>query len=156
MSGNSPGAYSRLRAVLAEKNLTVFQLHRQLASAGLPVNIKSLYRLASDSSLQKVDLRVARAICQACGIELGELITFDKPSTRLQRLKPEHQDRLDGLMDKNNEGELTAREQKEFATLASEAHRISLENARLLLAERRSSKSSLRPPKAKARETVAA
>ncbi len=155
MNGNAPEAYSRLRTVLAERNLTVFQLHRQLDSAGLPVNIKSLYRLTADEPLQKVDLRVAGAVCQACGVEIGDLITFQKPRAQLHRLDPKIQARLDELMVKSNEGQLTAREKKEFAALASEAHRLSIENARMLLTERRRSKSARRPP-AKAREAVAA
>lgn len=137
MNGNAPEAYSRLRTVLAERNVTVFQLHRQLDSAGLPVNIKSLYRLTADEPLQKVDLRVAGAVCQVCGVGIGDLITFQKPRAQLHRLEPKVQARLDELMDKNNEGQLNGREKKEFATLAAEAHRVSLENARMLVGERR-------------------
>jgi DNA-binding Xre family transcriptional regulator len=139
MNGNAPEAYSRLRTVLAKRNLTVFQLHRKLDSAGLPVNIKSLYRLTSDEPLQKVDLRIAGAVCRACDVGIGDLITFQKPRAQLHRLDPRMQARLDELMDKNNEGQLNAREQKEFAALAEEAHRVSLENARMLVAERRRS-----------------
>ncbi len=150
--------------MLAERNLTVFQLHRQLDSAGLPVNIKSLYRLTADEPLQKVDLRVAGAVCQACDVEIGDLITFQKPRAQLQRLEPKAQARLDELMDKNNDGQLNGREKKEFAVLAEEAHRVSLENARMLVAERRRSKRTLpardrttaRPSAAKLREPISA
>lgn len=155
MNGNAPEAYSRLRTVLAGRNLTVFQLHRQLDSTGLPVNIKSLYRLTADEPLQKVDLRVAGAVCQACGIEIGDLITFQKPRAQLHRLDPKIQARLDELMEKSNEGQLTAREKKEFAALADEAHRLSMENARMLLAERRRGKATSGPA-AKSRISVAA
>lgn len=155
MNGNAPEAYSRLRAVLADRNVTVFHLHRQLSSAGFPVNIKSLYRLASDEPLQKVDLRVAGAVCRACGVEIGDLITFEKPRAKLHRFDPKSQARLDALMDKNNDGRLSAREKKEFAALAADAHRLSMENARILLAERRRSKSPRRPP-AKSRAAIAA
>jgi hypothetical protein len=126
--------------VLAERNVTVFQLHRQLVSAGLPVNIKSLYRLTADAPLLKVDLRVAGAVCQVCGVGLGELITFQKPRLQLLRLEPKVQARLEELMDRNNDGLLNARERKEFDELANEAHRVSLENSRMLVAERRRGK----------------
>src|ERR1043166_7906360 len=101
MNGNIPVAYSRLKNVLAEKNMAVFQLHRMLENAGFPVNIKSVYRLATDGPLQKVDLRIAGAICKACKIQLGDLITFEKPRAQLHRLDAKSQARLDALMSKN-------------------------------------------------------
>ena len=61
---------------------------------------------------------------------------FEKPNPRLRRLSSKTQARLDTLMSKNNEGQLTAAERKEFVILADQAHRMSLENARTLLAER--------------------
>lgn len=137
MNGNTPEAYSRLRLILAEKNLSVFQLHRELNESGVPVNIKSLYRLTSDDPLQKMDLRIAAAICQACDAELGELISFEKPAAQLQHLPEKDQARLDDLMAANNEGKLSAAERREFNALAEKAHRLSLENARILQAERR-------------------
>ncbi len=137
MSGHTPEAYSRLRVILAEKNISVFQLHRELNEAGLQVNIKSLYRLNSDEPLQKVDLRIAGAICQACDVELGELISFERPSVRLQRMPSKLQERLDELMAANNDGKLSAAERREFGELAETAHRLSVENARILKAERR-------------------
>lgn len=155
MNGNAPEAYSRLRSVLAARNLTVFQLHRELDSAGLPVNIKSLYRLTSDEPLQKVDLRVAGAVCQACEVEIGDLITFQKPRSQLHRLDQKTQTRLDDLMEKSNDGKLTVREKREFTALADKAHRLSIENARMLLAERRRGKATSGPA-AKSRISVAA
>lgn len=137
MNGNTPAAYSRLKIVLAEKNIAVFQLQRMLENSGYPVNIKSLYRLSADEPLQKLDLRIAGAICRACKIQLGELITFEKPHTQLRRFDAKSQARLDALLTKNNEGRLGVGERKEFAQLAEKAHRISMENARVLQAERR-------------------
>jgi hypothetical protein len=119
------------------------------------VNIKSLYRLASEEPLQKVDLRIAAAICGACGVDLAELITFEKPRAQLRRMDAKMQTRLEELMARNNEGKLTAGEKKEFAQLAEKAHRISLENARVLKAERqRAARPQAR--RTKSRETVAA
>ena len=155
MNGNHSEAYSQLRIILAKLNLTVFQLHRRLGEAGFPVNIKSLYRLASEEPLQKIDLRIAAAICQTCGVSLGELITLDKPRTRLTQLDRDTQARLDVLMAKNNDGALSAREEKEFGQLVEKAHRISMENARVLLAQRRRNARS-QPRVGKRREAVAA
>jgi DNA-binding Xre family transcriptional regulator len=156
MNGNNPEAYSRLRNILAQKNMTVFQLHRTLESAGFPVNIKSIYRLATDEPLQKVDLRIAGAICRACNIQLGELITFEKPRAQLRRLDAKSQTRLDALMTKNNDGKLSTGERKEFAQLAENAHRMSIENARVLQAERRRSERSRNRPVSKTREAAVA
>jgi hypothetical protein len=136
MNGLLPDAYSTLGLILARENVSVLGLQRKLAAAGVPVNVKSLYRLVEDAPLQKIDLRIAAAICQLLRIALGDLITFEKPKTRLRQLAPKTQARLDTLMSKNNEGQLTATERKEFVILADQAHRMSLENARTLLAER--------------------
>jgi DNA-binding Xre family transcriptional regulator len=159
MSGQLPDAYSRLGLILARENLSVLALRRKLEAAGVPVNVKSLYRLAEDAPIQKIDLRIAAAICQAFGIALGELISFEKPKAQLRRLDGKAQARLDALMSKNNEGQLTVTERKEFVALAGEAHRISMENARTLLAEgRRAGKQIVRRKKSvpsKRVETVA-
>ncbi len=136
MNGLLPDAYSTLGLILARENVSVLGLQRKLAAAGVPVNVKSLYRLVEEVPLQKIDLRIAAAICQLFRIALGDLITFEKPNTRLRRLSSKTQARLDTLMSKNNEGQLTAAERKEFVILADQAHRMSLENARTLLAER--------------------
>jgi hypothetical protein len=47
MSGNEKGAWSTLRILLAEKNLTVVDLHEMVRKQGFDVNKKSLYRLAT-------------------------------------------------------------------------------------------------------------
>ena len=135
MNGYLPDAYSRLGLLLARENVSVLGLHRKLAAKGVPVNIKSLYRLAEEAPLQKVDLRIAAAICRLLNIALGDLITFEKPKAQLRHLDAKAQARLDTLMARNNEGRLTAAERKEFVGLADQAHRMSLENARTLLSE---------------------
>ena len=137
MKENPPDAYSQLGVILARENVSVLALQRKLAAAGVPVNVKSLYRLAEDAPLQKIDLRIAAAICRTLDIALDDLISLDKPKAQLRRLDVKRQARLDALMDKNNEGRLTTLERKEFVALADMAHRISLENARTLLTERR-------------------
>ncbi len=74
-----------------------------------------------------------------CNVELGELITFEKPRAQLQRLDAKTQRWLEELMDKNNDGRLTAAQKREFAQLADRAHRLSIENARMLKRDRRRS-----------------
>ena len=137
MNGYAPEAYSMLGSILARQNLSVLSLQRKLSEAGIAVNIKSLYRLANDSPLQKLDLPITAAICKACSVALSDLITFEKPKAQLHQLDGKSQARLDALMTKNNEGLLTAAERKEFDALADRAHKMSMENARTLLAERR-------------------
>ena len=117
--------------------MSVLGLQRKLEAAGVFVNVKSLYRLVEEAPLQKIDLRIAAAVCNAFGIALGDLISLEKPKARLSRLDVKTQARLDALMSKNNEGQLTAAERREFVALAEQAHRMSLENARTLLVEGR-------------------
>jgi DNA-binding Xre family transcriptional regulator len=140
-----------LGLILARENVSVLGLQRKLEAAGVPVNVKSLYRLAEDAPLQKIDLRIVAAICNAFGIALGDLISFEKPKAQLNRLDAKTQARLDALMSKNNEGQLTAAERKEFVALADQAHRLSMENARILLTESRRAGKHIGAPKGPAR-----
>ena len=155
MNGNKPEAYSRLGLVLAGMNITVFRLHRLLAEAGFTVNIKSLYRLAAEGPIEKIDLRIAAALCRVCNVALGELITLEKPRALLRRLDTKTQGRLEELMSKNNDGKLNAIEKREFAQLAEKAHKLSLHNARALQTGRRRSEQS-RTRATKGREALAA
>jgi hypothetical protein len=131
-------AYSRLKQLLAQQELTVSELARRIRRQGQPVNLKSLYRLRNDQQpLQRLDLRLAGVICQVCQVPLSELIMFEKPRPRLRRLPAGRQKRLDVLMAKNNDGQLTRAEQGELEDLVREAEQITLENARLLAGQRR-------------------
>jgi len=159
VNGHHPDAYSTLGLILARQNLSVLALQRKLAEAGVAVNIKSLYRLADSTPLQKIDLHIVGPICKVCGVDLGELISFEKPKAQLRRLDEKTQARLDELMTKNNEGKLTAKERKEFDSLAERVHALSMENARTLLAERRRTGRRITTPKkplVSKREAVAA
>jgi DNA-binding Xre family transcriptional regulator len=122
--------------LLAEKGLTVADLHEML-KADLPVNIKSLYRLTGTGPVQKLDLKIVRAICAALKVEIGELIRFEKPKFELMRLDPASQAELDQLMDKNNEGRLTEEEQARFNALLEKVQRITLYNSKLLVDQKR-------------------
>jgi hypothetical protein len=134
---NGIRAYSRLATILSSRNIAVPELRRQLSKLGVPVNIKSLYRLASPEPIQKIDLRIVGAICRTYHVGIQEVIDFAKPKLTLQRLDAPEQKRLDELMSKNNEGELTTTELHEFEELAGKAHQLTLANARLLASQRR-------------------
>jgi hypothetical protein len=130
-------AYSLLKRVLNEQNMTVPELHRHMLEQGLSINLKSLYRLSNDRQpLQRLDLRVAGAICQVLALPLSELIAFESPKRKLRRLASGKQKRLDSLMARSNEGRLTGAEAQELRGLVREAEEIMLDNARQLAAQR--------------------
>jgi hypothetical protein len=131
-------AYSRLKRVLDERKLTVPELLRRIKRAGMKVNLKSLYRLSNEHQpVERLDLRVAGAICRVCDVPLSELITFEVPKRRLQRFSAVKQKRLDVLMAKNNEGQLTDAETEELRALVREAEEMALANAHVLAGQRR-------------------
>jgi DNA-binding Xre family transcriptional regulator len=137
MSGSEKGAWSTLRTLLAEKNLTVVDLHQMLRKQGFDVNKKSLYRLATSRPVQKLDTAIARAICEALDVRLEDLIQFQKPKFELQRLDRRSQQELDRLMDKNNEGKLTEKERARFKTLLDEVQKVTLYNSKMLVNQKR-------------------
>ena len=137
MNGKPLGAWSNLKVILAQQNLSVLDLQKKLRKRGVSVNVKSLYRLAEPHPLWKIDIRIVNAICQTFGLELGDLIQLEKPAQQLRRLGAEKQRRLDVLMEKNNEGELTRAERGELTRLVDESQRISLHNARALAEQQR-------------------
>jgi hypothetical protein len=138
MSGTA--IYSNLPSVLAQQKLTVSRLERKLRSLGERVNIKTLYRWTSTKPLERIDGRITAAICSTCHVSLSDLLTLEPPKQKLLKLDKTHQDRLDRLMDKNTEGQLTAGETKELKDLVSEAEEITLENARILAAQQKAFK----------------
>ena len=95
------------------------------------------YRLSNASQpLERLDMRVAGAICQVCTVPLSEWIVFEDETANLHTLDAEKQTRLDALMTNNNEGRLTPSERGELQTLVREAEEITLLNARLLAGHR--------------------
>ena len=137
MSGIGNPAWSTLRTLLAEKNLTVADLHEKLREQGFDVNKKSLYRLTTSHPVQKIDTAIARAICEALDVGLGDLIQFQRPRFELQHLDPRSEKELARLMDKNNEGELTEKERARFHTLLDEVQKITLYNSKMLVDQKR-------------------
>jgi hypothetical protein len=132
-------AFSQLKRVLGERKLSIPQLQRRLEERGLIVNLKSLYRLAKDDQpLERLNLRVAGMICQVCDVPLSKLIAFELTEIRLRRLSASKQRRLDVLMDRNNQGQLTSAERKELQVLVRDAEEIALSNARKLAGQRQS------------------
>jgi len=132
----SKGAWSALPNLLAEKNLTVADLHQMLRKQGFEVNKKSLYRLANSQPVQKLDTAIVRAVCQALDVRLQDLIQFQKPKFELKRLEPKVQQELDRLMDRNNDGELNRSEKARFKALLGEVQTINLFNSRALRTHR--------------------
>src|SRR5688572_19518895 len=115
-------AYSRLKRLLKQQQLSVPELHRRLRSGGFRVNVKSLYRLSDeDQPVQRLDMQVAGAICQVCAVPLSEWIVFEEDNGRLRALATDRQERLDVLMAKNSGGQLTATERDELQALVREA-----------------------------------
>jgi Cro/C1-type HTH DNA-binding domain len=130
-------AYSRLKRVLGEQNLSVPELHRRIQKRGLRINLKSLYRLVHDEEpLARLDMRVAGAVCEVCQVPLSDLISFTPLKAKLQRLSGMKQKRLDVLMAKNNDGKLNRDEHEELRSLVKVAEEITLTNARILAGQR--------------------
>jgi hypothetical protein len=128
-------AYSRLKRVLGERQMTVPELLRRLKQQGLNVNPKSLYRLTKDDQpLERLNLRVAGEICQVCEVPLTDLIAFETSKAKMKSLPAAKQKRLDALMARNNDGRLTASERLELRELVREAGEMALGNARVLAA----------------------
>jgi hypothetical protein len=126
-------AYSRLKRILSKHKMTVPELRRRIRESGISVTLKSLYRLNDAAQpLERLDLRLAGAICRACRMQLSDWIVFQKPSTKLRRLPAAKQRRLDALLEMNREGRLDALEREELQTLVRETEELSLENARAL------------------------
>jgi hypothetical protein len=126
-------AYSRLKRLLKQQRMSVPELHQRIRGQGLHINVKSLYRLSNDSQpVDRLDMRVAGAICQVCAIPLSEWIVFEEEANALHTLTAEKQARLNILMTKNNEALLTEQEREELQGLVREAEEITLMNARLL------------------------
>jgi DNA-binding Xre family transcriptional regulator len=130
-------AYSRLKRVLSQKKMSVPELQRRIRQRGLNINLKSLYRLSDEQQpLERLDMRVAGAICEVCDVSLSDLIVFETHSPTLYTLPEARQKRLDELMPRHNGGELTEAELEELRGLVHEAEEITLRNARLLQQQR--------------------
>jgi Fe2+ or Zn2+ uptake regulation protein len=128
-------AYSRLKRLLKQQQISIPELHRRMQESGVRVNLKSLYRLTDEHHpIERLDLRVAGAICQVCAASLSDWIVFDE-GAYLRTFAADRQASLNVLMAKNNEGQLTEHELTELTALVREAEEITLANAHTLAAQ---------------------
>jgi len=132
-------AFSRLKSLLTDRGMSPADLVRRIAQQGDRVNAKSVYRLSDpEEPLEKVDMRVVGAVCQALSVGIGDILTFDEP-TIIEELARSKQTRMDELMARHNgeERKLTAIEMQELRNLIDEAEEIARGNARRLANRRR-------------------
>ncbi|MDR3706699.1 MAG: helix-turn-helix transcriptional regulator [Capsulimonadaceae bacterium] len=131
-------AYSRLKSVLEREHLTTADLVRRIAEQGDRVNPKSVYRLTDpEEPLEKVDMRVISAICQALSMSIGDILTFDEPEI-IEQFAAAKQERMDGLLARLSGAKtLTQEEISELHALVNEAEEIARGNARRLANRRR-------------------
>ena len=88
-------AFSRLKWVLERQGLTTADLVRRVSEQGDRINAKSLYRLADpEEPLEKVDMRVIGAVCQALSVDIGDILTFNEPEI-IEQFGAEKQARMD-------------------------------------------------------------
>ena len=133
-------AYSRLKSVLDLKGLTAADLVRRIAERGDRVNAKSVYRLADPAeTLEKVDMRVIAAVCQALDIGIADILTFEEP-TIIEQFNPDKQARMDELMTQHRTSTspaLSTEELAELRKLVDEAELVARGNARRLASRKR-------------------
>ena len=132
-------AWSRLKFLLDQQHLSTADLVRRVSDQGDRVNAKSLYRLADpEEPLEKVDMRVIGAVCQALHVGIGDVLTFDEPLV-IEDFDPKKQARMDALLARHKATELplSAAERAELQALVEEAETVALGNARRLANRRR-------------------
>lgn len=133
-------AFSRLKSALDSQNMTTADLVRRVQEQGDRVNAKSIYRLANpEEPLEKVDMRVVGAVCQALGLGIGDLLTFAEP-TLVEAFEPVKQARMEALMARRmprSPDALSAEERAELEHLIEEAEAVARGNAHRLAARRR-------------------
>ena len=103
-----------------------------LSSADFGSTKRALYRLASPAPLHRIDAPVMGAICAEFKVSLDDLLVWEPVKPKLHRIDAGMQERLDALLEKNNEGTITAAEKKELEELGETVEHLSLENARML------------------------
>jgi Cro/C1-type HTH DNA-binding domain len=144
-SGPAQGAYSKLTELMRARSLTVIDFHKTLTERGHRFDLKAIYRLASDKPLMNISAPVVRAVCETLNIDLGKLIVWQPPAPKLQRIDAKTQKRLDYLMARSNEGELTDAERTELERFAVELEALSIKNAKLLARHARPDRRSNSP-----------
>ena len=126
-------AFSQLKRILDERKMSVPELWRRLEEQSVRIDRRRLSRLTNERApLERLDLRLAGAICQVCRVPLSALVLLDAPLSALRRLSAGKQKRLDALMAKNSTGKLSAPEREELRRLVRDAEEVALGNARRL------------------------
>jgi hypothetical protein len=129
-------AYSRLKHILQQHHWTLDDLRKRLEATGVRAGTRSLARLSDETTpLERLDLRLASAICEVCEVPLSGLIVFHKAEDGFRRLSAAKQKRLDYLMDGNNNGTLTEAELEELRRMARECEEMTLHNSELLASQ---------------------
>ena len=132
-------AFSQVKAVLDSQGITTADLVRRIIEQGDRINAKSIYRLADpEEPLEKVDMRVISAICQALGVGIGDVLTYDEPRV-IEQLTPDELSRMDALMARHSSttNPLLPGELQELQTLVGRAEQVARNNARRLANRRR-------------------
>lgn len=131
-------AYSRLKSVLEQNGFSTADLVRKIVDQGDRVNPKSVYRLTDpEEPLEKVDMRVISAVCQALNMGIGDILTFETPEI-IEQFAPMRQERMDNLLARVGVHEtLSQQEISELHILVNEAEEIARGNARRLANRRR-------------------
>lgn len=123
----SVAVYPRLSELLRARQLTVAELERRIeARYGLPVDPKTLYRLAAAAPVQRADLEVAGAVAAILGVGLGDL--FDVHAVPVDEhdeqgattLDTDHSRRLAELFDRQARDALDREERDELEALVAE------------------------------------
>jgi hypothetical protein len=132
-------AYSRLKMLLAERDMPRAELRRRIAAVDSALNGAALSRLLDpDRPLQPADWRIAEAASRALGVELDEVVVpAESAEPLLQTLPKSQQRRLNELMDRHNDGQLNDDELAALRALVAEAEAISRSNAERLVQHRR-------------------
>jgi hypothetical protein len=109
-----------------------------LRYAGIRLDRKTLYRLASSATVDKADITTIRRVCDVPGVGLDDFFRFAEPlpngePDELWELPLARVQRLNELGRKNNAGELKPTERRELADLAAEYEALAAHNAQVRL-----------------------
>ncbi len=131
-------AYSRLAQLLRDRDWTVADLIRLLRQAGVEVDRKTLYRLASSNPVGRTDISLVHRVCDALGVSLDEFFRFTEAlpngqPDELWELPVAKVERLNVLGQLNNDAKLTAEERRELADLVAEYEALALHNTQVRL-----------------------
>ena len=126
-------AYSQLKSILEQLDVTLTELRQLLQRCRVRVGQRSLSRLTDESRpLERLDMRLASAICEACEVSLSKLIVFRSQDNSFHHISLVKQKRLDYLMDGNNDGCLSEAELAELRQMVRECEEMTLRNAQFL------------------------